>query len=176
MKFLRFHYLAELAREHGWTKGAELGVYRGETLFHLLETVPGLDMIAVDAFAHLPDEPDYYADWDHAANEFLVRMRMEDYPGRVRLIKATTHEAAAMVAPAWLDFVFIDADHRTEGVLRDIDDWRPTLRPGGWLLGDDYDWATVRAALDTRFPAGVTVGADDVWHAVACAKAQTGWA
>ena len=51
-----------------------------------------------------------------------------------------------------MDFVFIDADHRTEGVKEDIRRWLPKLKLDGWLTGDDANWPSVRAALDELCP------------------------
>ncbi|WP_197231395.1 class I SAM-dependent methyltransferase [Novipirellula artificiosorum] len=38
-----------------------------------------------------------------------------------------------------LDFVFIDGDHSYQSVKADLTAWHPKLRPGGILLGHDYD-------------------------------------
>lgn len=35
------------------------------------------------------------------------------------------------------DVLFIDGDHRYEGVRRDVDDWLPLLAPGGYMLLHD---------------------------------------
>ena len=40
-------------REFGWTKGCEVGVLRGRNLFHLLDKVPALSMVAVDQWQQL---------------------------------------------------------------------------------------------------------------------------
>jgi hypothetical protein len=38
-----------------------------------------------------------------------------------------------------IDAIFIDADHSYEAVSKDLPFWWKKLRPGGWLLGDDYN-------------------------------------
>jgi len=38
-----------------------------------------------------------------------------------------------------LDFVFIDADHSYQATKSDITAWWPKLRPGGLLIGHDYN-------------------------------------
>ena len=55
----------------------------------------------------------------------------------VRLIPATTLEAAAR----WqgpIDFLYVDADHSSAGVYRDLEAWVPHVRTGGVIAGDDY--------------------------------------
>lgn len=51
-----------------------------------------------------------------------------------------------------LDMVFVDGDHGTEAVKRDIADWLPKVKKGGILSGDDYTWPTVAAAVDELLP------------------------
>lgn len=51
-----------------------------------------------------------------------------------------------------LSMAFIDGDHSTPAVLRDIDIWWPKVAAGGVLAGDDYTWNSVRAAVDQKFP------------------------
>jgi hypothetical protein len=53
--------------------------------------------------------------------------------------------------------VFLDADHSYEGVKEDWFEWRPKVKPGGWLAGHDYG--------DKRF--GVKQAVDEslaFWH------------
>jgi hypothetical protein len=40
VKKRRMEVLAALIAEHGWTKGAEIGVWKGATFFHLLDHCP----------------------------------------------------------------------------------------------------------------------------------------
>jgi cephalosporin hydroxylase len=56
------------------------------------------------------------------------------------LQKTTTH------AP--FDFLFIDGDHETEGVLADFDMYSPLVRVGGLVAFHDYRLESVRAAID----------------------------
>ena len=46
-----------------------------------------------------------------------------------------------------LDFIYIDGDHRYEGVLADLNGWRPKLREGGIMAGHDWSFKTVQKAL-----------------------------
>jgi predicted O-methyltransferase YrrM len=51
-----------------------------------------------------------------------------------------------------IDFLYIDADHGYDGVMADLIAWVPHVRPGGVIVGDDYDNAIypgVKRAWDT---------------------------
>ena len=54
---------------------------------------------------------------------------------RVRLHVADSRSAEPLRAP--VDILFVDGDHREDGVRADLEHWRPRLRPGGHLLFHD---------------------------------------
>lgn len=54
---------------------------------------------------------------------------------------ATTYPDAS------LDFVFLDDDHSTDHVLRELAAWSPKVKPGGMLAGHDLTWPSVRDAV-----------------------------
>ena len=73
---------------------------------------------------------------------------------------------ASRYVPGDLDFVFIDADHRYEAVLADIAAWRPHVRPGGWLMGHDYNREAhpgVVQAVDECFAGRIETDKNRVW-------------
>jgi predicted O-methyltransferase YrrM len=56
----------------------------------------------------------------------------------VRLIPALTREAAACWSEP-IDFLYVDADHSHAGTLADLEAWGPHVKPGGLIVGDDYE-------------------------------------
>lgn len=162
--WLRHHFLEWCVKQHGWTAGAELGLWQGTTIAHLLRTCPGLTMIGVDLWQPQPDNPgpEGYEGWDHRAHEAMTRKRCAPFMDRCRIIKDWTTAAANEVADGSLDFVFIDADHSEQGCRADIAAWAPKLKPTGWIMGHDINWPGVRAAVDDLLP-GYEIGPNVVW-------------
>lgn len=149
----RWEWLADEVRRRGWTRGAELGVKRGETLFYLLNKAPGLHMTGVDLWAPQPEEGAWgYTDWNHEAHFREVDEKARRFPGRVRIMRMSTLLAAQRTPDRSLDFVFIDANHAQHAVEADIRAWRSKLRDGGALCGHDWPAPSVRAALDQLCP------------------------
>lgn len=77
------------------------------------------------------------------------------YGDSISLIIATSLAAARMFAPASIDWVHLDARHDYASVKADIQAWRPKVKVGGWLSGDDYDelkWPEVVKAVDELLP------------------------
>lgn len=117
--------LVGLVKQHGWGRGAELGVDKGVLFGALLRECPFLHLIGVDVF---PDR-----DRSHRAFELV-----QAYSDRCGLMPMTTREASGAIHDGELDFVFVDADHSYEAVIDDIACWQPKVRSGGWLGGHDY--------------------------------------
>jgi len=46
------------------------------------------------------------------------------------------------------DIIYIDASHEYEPVKSDIEAYWKLLKPGGIMIGDDYDWPGVKKAVD----------------------------
>jgi predicted O-methyltransferase YrrM len=161
----RWEWLAGLALKNKWRYGAELGVKEGHTLFFLLEHCPKLHMIGVDSWDFQPEKGiDYaYNNYNHKENERIVREKAKQYDVRITLLKMLTTEAAKQIENQSLDFVFIDADHSTKGVIADIQAWRPKIKPGGLLCGHDANKESVRIALDEILKGWVKLPFDSCW-------------
>ena len=52
--------------------------------------------------------------------------------------------------PYQVDMVFIDGDHRYETVKKDIDKALELLKPGGLICGHDWNWYTVKQAVEEK--------------------------
>jgi predicted O-methyltransferase YrrM len=46
--------------------------------------------------------------------------------------------SADLFPDEYFDFIFIDADHSYEAVIRDIESWWPKIKKGGMFAGDDF--------------------------------------
>lgn len=168
----RARVLETLVDEHGWTFGVELGVFRGDTFLHLLRSCPRLRMLGVDTWRPLSPDPIYpggrtYASWPLEEFYRTLQQRIETggFTDRAVLIRAETPKAAAVYGDGLFDFVFVDADHTTPGVVADIFAWAPKIQPGGWMLGHDYNrqkFPGVVRAVDTVFPSRALYD-DTVW-------------
>jgi predicted O-methyltransferase YrrM len=138
-------YLEEKIKQFGWRRGAELGVWYGQTYFRLLENCPNLILVGVDNW--LPENAIMSHHKDHAANRAEVYEKKAKYPHRAFIIESDTTCAALRVRDRSLDFVFVDAGHSYESCRTDIITWLPKIKSGGWMLGHDYDFPSVAKAV-----------------------------
>ena len=180
----RWYVLESLAKKHGWTRGAEIGVLAGRTLFHLLDNCPGLTMIAVDTWpAEIVDKDGRVLNLVRTGEKFRAKAYTPEYTDRCIVLHGKSADMAWDVKDGTLDFVFIDADHSLPGVRADIAAWAPKVKPGGMVLGHDINWQSVRTAVREAFGThttyannvwGVKIPAEG-WRAERVAKASGRW-
>jgi len=125
--------LISLFKKLGYKTGAEIGVWRGDLSKHLLENLEG----------HI-----YLVDPWQSRNEIYesVLEKLEKFPNR-QIIRKTSLEAAQDIADEFLDFVYIDADHRYRYIRDDLYIWQSRVRTGGIVSGHDFSKPTIEKAL-----------------------------
>lgn len=132
----RFKDMPRLFAELGFTKGAEIGIYRGSYSKALLKQIPNLELIGVDLWKAYTGYKDYdSSDIVDAENE--ARSLEKDY--NLKIIKGWSDRVADLIPDESLDFVFIDGNHAYEWVVWDIAKWSKKVRKGGIVYGHDYD-------------------------------------
>ena len=174
----RYKVIANLAKQKGWTTGAELGVWVGVTTFHLMRNTQ-LKMYAVDCWEEQPDNPEYdwqynekpkwskgntFVPWDHSKNEKQFREQAEQYADRITIIKGRSLAVLDQIPNASLDFIFHDSDHSHPFVMNEINAYRCKLKPGGYHMGDDLNWDPVRESVEACFGKDYTVTGKDCWY------------
>ena len=163
--------IERFCKRYGWTKGAELGVWKGRTFKHLLTSVSNLHLSGVDLYAPQPDNtgPEQWTPgenghpWSHEVYFDDITKFCEKMNGRGVLLRMKTDEAANLIEDESLDFVFIDADHSYEGCNADIKNWSPKVKKGGYVMGHDIFWEGVNKAIKENFGEDYHEEEDKVW-------------
>lgn len=130
----------------------EVGTYLGKSLCSLGEVVAqsgkSFTVIGVDTCRGSGPEGPKHKDYHGAAvvkggGTFagaLHRNILEcGYGDIISLIVTDSVTASGLFADASIEWVHLDARHDYQSVKADIEAWRPKVKPGGWLSGDDYD-------------------------------------
>ena len=140
IKGFKRQHMAQLFSELGFTRGVEVGVAEGKFSIVLCETIPDLQLTAVDLW-------DKYYRGDHPSVAIKDRA-MQDWaleeahkrldPYEVEFIRAPSIKAIEQIPDASLDFVYIDADHRFDYVMLDLILWSDKVKPSGIVSGHDY--------------------------------------
>jgi hypothetical protein len=151
--------LPAFTRWMGFTRGAEVGVWRGAFSAHFCVENPDLHMLCVDPWISYPE-------WNDPKNlpplpksEALIAGAYQEAQARLgplncTIARAFSVDAAATVPDASLDFVYIDGNHVYDAVMADLQAWAPKVRSGGFVAGHDYrvfpnkPMIQVKAAVD----------------------------
>jgi predicted O-methyltransferase YrrM len=149
----------------------ELGSWKGRSLFTVaMGLTRGARLIAVDSFtpahtalAFVPT-PDWV--WDHfqVVVSAVRRLRQDLH---VEVVRQDTAAASDLLPNESVDVVFFDADHSLDGLARDVDAWRPKIKPGALLCGHDFSdgFPGIVRLVDERFPDRVVVPGTSIWTA-----------
>tara|TARA_R100000734_G_C3297285_1_gene88312 strand:+ start:464 stop:973 length:510 start_codon:yes stop_codon:yes gene_type:complete len=139
----RKHTLTKFIQTHSLTKGAEIGVWKGETSSYILQHTDCF-LYLIDAWQPLQGYNKPH--WDHKKNKTQTIKNIQPY-NNYKILEGISWDMAQHIDNNELDFVFIDGDHSTEGVRKDIEAYTPKVKQGGYCMGHDWDWDTVRTAV-----------------------------
>lgn len=135
--------------DQGYTKFAEIGVWKGHSISFLANLLKGksdIEIYAIDLF----DETYKYTPTDSSADEnirkqveFIYQIYQENLKrtntrNMITDVKGSSWDMADVFSDGQLDVAFIDADHSYDSVKKDITAWFPKIRKGGILSGHDY--------------------------------------
>lgn len=143
---LQKDFLLNMIKDRGFVKGIEIGTLQGDTVAYILAGEELLQMLSVEPTL-LP-----------TAKEVQAK-----YSTRLTIINKTSDNAIASIHGLY-DFVWVDGDHATEQVRRDILNYWPLVRVGGVMGGHDYNLVHgVMPAVDDIFKNAVNLAEDGVW-------------
>jgi predicted O-methyltransferase YrrM len=122
-------FLYRLVRERKPNTAVEIGRFRGGSTFLI---AAALETGVLHSYDLKTRQGRSGAELDRELSSALERYGLSD---RVRLHVADSRTADLLGST--IDFLFIDGDHREEGVRTDFARWAPLLGPGGNLLFHD---------------------------------------
>jgi predicted O-methyltransferase YrrM len=140
-------------KEH--VRALEVGCFEGRSTIWFVENIltgPGSRIVCIDHFEGSEDHKHFNVDVTGTEELFIRNISQADYWGRVTLLKDHSVNVLRKIHKNDFDFVYLDGDHRSQGVLEDaVLSWR-LLKPGGILIFDDYLWNNMPDPLDNPGP------------------------
>lgn len=121
-------YLADLASKSKFA--VEIGCYMGASARFMLKASQDLHLWTGDK-------------WDVFGTKQITQLFLNEWieRGQCELIVGDSTVMAQMLShmKGKIDFCFVDDGHQEWQVLADINNFLPLLKPGGQLLGHDFD-------------------------------------
>ena len=121
---------------------AELGTYKGDFACKILKICQ--------------PEKLYSIDMDHQFINYDQFDAGDLKDKRVEFVKSISWEALSQFPDDHFDFIYIDAGHLYRDIAQDIDIARVKVKPGGFLLFDDYTHWTVMSSFTYGVKRAVT--------------------
>jgi hypothetical protein len=113
-----------------------VGVDQGLFSAEILETWRGARLISVDWWHADPDDAEGVAEQERRFA--IATERLGAFGERSQIWRRESSEAAGLLEPRSVDFVYVDAGHTYEEVRADLESWFDRIRPGGLFSGHDY--------------------------------------
>jgi len=123
-------------------KGAEVGVHLGQFSQVILDVIKPDCLYLIDPWI-AQDRPGSWYDLKKVKQDDMdkrycaVKKRFANIPN-IQIIRKKSIQIDNQIKDNELDFVYLDGDHSYEGVCTDFDIFYKKVKPGGYILGDDY--------------------------------------
>ena len=122
----------------------QLGVYTGDASVWMLNNLGEIELTDIDTWKGSDEVAHESLDFDDVYDIYINKI--SEYRKQVHVQRCTsTDYLLAQYGPdrplgEYFDFIYVDADHTTVGVLLDAELSWPLLKSGGILAFDDYTW------------------------------------
>ena len=132
---------------NGYKTGIEIGTAYGGCANHLLTECKLERLICVDPYKYYPDMPGLFDQNDYDRLKIQTHKRLSNFTAFEPLWASSV--GALTLIKGEYDFVFLDGLHTYEMVKWEIEHYSKLIRPGGALIGHDYDtFKGVKKAVD----------------------------
>lgn len=156
----RYKTLHKLLKKRPHKFGCEIGVNQGTTTAYLLNNMSGIERYyAVDPWEHyeMYDGKKFAGTvkgkktWMQVIKKFLTDTH--SYRDRICIMRMLSTEAIKFFDDDYLDWVYIDANHKYKYIKENLELWTPKVKVGGLITGHDYgnkkekrrDWGITKA-------------------------------
>lgn len=167
---LGYGHFSKIINKFNLKIGAEIGVAYGGHSEAILKNTNIEKLYGVDPYKHTigyKDKMNYPQDIFDELYKYTTN-RLSQFNERYHHIRKYSKDAISDI-PGQLDFIYIDADHSYEGVLKDLYFWFSKIKYDGIIGGHDYmhpNFPGVQKAIDEffdRFNWKVNYEGDNVW-------------
>lgn len=128
--------------------GVEVGVSIGKNALWMLQNLDIKKLYLIDPYKAYRDHNDptipIPAD---PKGKVVCKKRLEKYASKIEYIYQASWDAVDCIDDRSVDFVYIDADHRTPCVTEDIEKYIKKVKLGGVICGHDWNFPTVKTGV-----------------------------
>jgi predicted O-methyltransferase YrrM len=127
----------------------EIGCYYGRSTLNVAQQIAQsgkqITLHCVDLWGDELQSKGKKQNGESIYEQFLINMK--PYLPNITIHRGNSWDMAENFEDGSCDFVFIDADHEYESVLKDLTAWHPKVKRGGVIAGHDFFYKPVKKAL-----------------------------
>lgn len=135
----------------------EVGAWKGQSAAHMaveiINSNKNIKFYCFDTWAGSTEhklDPRYSHDLPSLYQQFQNNIApVKNY---IKYARLASTDAVHLFEDDSIDFVYIDANHEFDDVVKDIKAWWPKIKLGGLLAGDDFDNPSVGNAVSYIAP------------------------
>lgn len=120
----------------------EVGVFEGRSLLWIYENILPSASVEIDALDSFPF-PDTKMNFTENVSHLIKK-------NIVKILHGTSEQLIKNLPRLYYDLIYLDADHTYRSVWNDTVLLWPALKPGGFLVLDDYFWKKFEVPLADR--------------------------
>lgn len=137
--YSNFRFFEKLFQYNRIKMGIEIGSYYGLSTRHIASLMPdNSELYAIDPWDYFPGMYEQFL-----SNVILTGLCNKIIPVRCKSDQVTLN------VPVKFDLVYVDGDHETLSVLKDLELYYPLLHSRGIMCGDDWLLYSVRMAVES---------------------------
>lgn len=128
--------------------GAEIGVQAGVNAKWILENLDIKKLYLIDPYAKYPsNNKDRTIIGPFPQSKEKAIKNLKGFEDKIEWVYKFSWDAIDDFEPNYFDFVYIDGDHRTSAVLKDLQ-YASKIKLGGLLCGHDWRFQSVKRAMN----------------------------
>lgn len=140
-------WLFEKAKEMKNANIVEIGCWKGKSTGAIISGLSLDNKIScIDSW--IGEDGVTSGEYSEAEKAFeIFKNNISKFNLKPNIIKKSSLDAANDFEEKSVDWIFLDADHSVEGVMRDLSVWKGKIKDGGLLSGHDWQFDTVKNAI-----------------------------
>jgi hypothetical protein len=131
--------------------GAEIGVDEGSFSYFVLLSRSPAKLFLIDPWQYgldAPIEKDPTPEKQQKRDaDYEAVCRVFSPYDNVTVLRMKSEDAVGRFEDGYFDYVYIDGEHSYAAVMRDLTNYFPKVKVGGYIIGDDYGWTGIAPAV-----------------------------
>lgn len=157
LNYAHYKPMEAFIKERRYKTGIEIGTAYGGLANHLLSTCELDLLITIDPYKYYPDMPGLFDQEDYDNLREQTKERIVKRFSQCVMIQMNSEAAYRHIKERFFDsegnvkynFIFIDGLHKYETIKWECEHYHKLLKPGGALMGHDYNlFEDVNKAVD----------------------------